>query len=134
MSADYYGCTGHVLRLTDEVIETLGITKKKLYDAFPDNVEEWMGGQLQAEYNINEILDHLANDRNTITIEIGNLQTKVMIFRCDEDGRSNYDEITPGLYLEFDESDLYIKRDTEFNKALKDKNINVPFCTWVEWG
>jgi hypothetical protein len=70
----------------------------------------------------------------TIKAKVNDLTTvATMMFYTNDDG-GEYDDLSDGLYLLFDEGDLFIKEPTYLHMILKEADILPEYKRWTNYG
>ena len=133
MASDYYANSGFLLKASEEILETLGITKKVLHDAF-GNIDCGLSQGCWDTYSIMDILQQLAMHGVEFWHEIGG-ETAHLNFIYFDEPQSSHDEIeAEALYLEFWPEDLQTTTPTPLVGILSEKNIKVDRFSWTSWG
>ena len=130
-----YACNGYCLPITLENMQKFNISIKDIMDGFDkDDQSEQFINELASCNNILEALEKIVDEYGTGFDVPVNLPCKKIfgvISRYDPDYGGTDDDLKEGLYIEFDEKDLYIKQETDIMNQLKGLGIEPTFCGWV---
>ena len=139
MSSDTYPCRGLVLKVSTRVIDALELTPRALlcaivakYDSVTHELLEEWGWNTKSAFEILQLM--VDSDYDFISVTAPMLQSDVSftVFEYTDDNES--EEMSEGLYLEFDESQLYYKELGPIGRALEHRNVLPEFKMWCTYG
>lgn len=134
-------CRGHVVLVTDKVIEKLGLTVEALTEKVKENFDPpYLTADGKMPDNIPDLLELLGRDGSSLEINLHDLTGHGEIieatpFRYNVENGDCYDDLEDGaIYLIFEEEDLYIKQQTVAHDALNSLGLEPEVKQWTNFG
>lgn len=127
MSSDFAANYGYVLKINEDSINALGITREMIAEQFGEAPGE-------DDREVSAILEELAMSSEDLNITVAGSLVNIRLYYYGET-QGGYDDLEAGeAYFLFADGDLFVTTPTEISLALSDKNMEPKFMQWVSYG
>lgn len=130
-------CWGYCLSLNDNVIRTFGFTIQMLVESLRKNHTDECRADIEDVENektflkaIEKALFHFGTGFEFVFPFEGR-EVETYVYNYDSEMGGSEDDLEDGPYLEFNQSDLIIEKETDLMKQLGNIDMKPQFCTWV---
>lgn len=104
-----------------------------LLDVANGYLEQRLSGNKMVE-DIEELIYHYHESSLSLKVTVDGKEVEVGVYYYDSEDGDRYDELHENCWLIFNESDLYVKQESEVMKSLKESEVEPEYRLWTHFG